>query len=195
MAQLAISEILEKTSKFTSRQEKLDFLRKHDSPSLREVLKYGLDPRIKWSLPPGKPPFKYAEIHENHGMLYSQARKLYLFVEGGSPNVSRVKRENLFIVMLESLWPNDADLICSIKDKIIPYEGIDTSLINEAFGWEMPASESQPFVAPPTRTMTATVDLSKYIPENMKVPAKRGRGRPKGAKNKPKQDNQEVVNN
>jgi hypothetical protein len=66
-------------------------------------------------------------------MLYSETRRLYIFIEGGNPNIPRVKREALFIAMLESLAPADAKLICAAKDKKLPYKGLTVKLINEAF--------------------------------------------------------------
>lgn len=132
--QLSISEILEQTSQ-KPEAEQVEFLRKNDSVVLRQILEYALSPNIKWLLPEGKPPFTYGNTIGTHGMLYSQARKLYLFVEGGNPNLSNLKRETLFIQVLESVHPADADLIIAAKDKRIPYN-IKPEVFNEAFGFQ-----------------------------------------------------------
>ena len=39
----------------------------------------------------------------------------------------------MFIQTLESIDPEDAELLCSIKDKKIPYKGITSKLVTEAY--------------------------------------------------------------
>lgn len=130
---LGIAEILKKASEQPTRDEKIDMLRKHDTPALRTLVKYALDPSIKWDLPKGKPPFKPIPYLDQEGRLYSEVRRLYLFVEGGNPNLSKVKREALFIQLLESITPADAELLCAVKDKKIPYKGLTAKIFQEAF--------------------------------------------------------------
>lgn len=43
------------------------------------------------------------------------------------------RREQLFIQFIEGLEPEDAKLMCSVKDKKIPYKGITAKLVNTAF--------------------------------------------------------------
>lgn len=162
---LSISEILDKTSKLNTQEEQVQFIRANDSVTLRQILEYALSPAIKWLLPPGAPPFQYANDIETHGMLYSQAKKLYLFIEGGHPNLNRFKRETLFVQLLESIHPADADLIVAVKDKKIPYN-ISPAVFNEAFGFEFATNA-------PT---SPGVEVKEVGP---KETPKRGRGRPK----------------
>lgn len=136
---LMISEILEQASQQKTKKEKIDFLRKHDNPSLRIILKNALDPQVKWLLPEGAPPYKKSELHEAHGMLYSNIRKMYLFIDGQSPpGLTTIRREALFIDLLESVDPKDAELLLSVKDKKIPYKGITENLVKEAFEGLLP---------------------------------------------------------
>lgn len=130
---LGIAEILEQVSKKETKEEKIELLRKHDTVPMRTILKSALDPSIKWNLPKGDPPYKPCPYLDQENMLYSETRRLYLFWEGGNPNLKTVKREALFIAMLESLAPADAKLICAAKDKKLPYKGLTVKLINEAF--------------------------------------------------------------
>lgn len=129
---LMISEILDKAAELKTRKERVDFLRKNDSSALRTILKYAADPNIKFLLPDSDPPFKASEAKESQGMLYSEARRLYLFVEGGNPNLSPFKREMLFIQLLEALDPMDAQLLLQVKNKKLP-KGLDKKIIQEAF--------------------------------------------------------------
>ncbi len=58
---------------------------------------------------------------------------MYLFLEGGNDNLTPLRREQLFISLLESIDKEDAKLMLAAKDKKIPYKGITTKLVNTAF--------------------------------------------------------------
>ena len=66
-------------------------------------------------------------------MLYSVVRKLYLFIEGGNPNLTKMKREQLFINLLESIDKDDAELLVSIKDKKMPYKLITRKFVEKVY--------------------------------------------------------------
>ena len=130
---LGIAEILKKVSESKTKEEKLEIFRKNDSSAIRTILKFALDPNIKWALPEGNPPYKPCPYLDQHSMLYQEARRLYLFVEGGNDNLKPIKRESLFITLLESVDPEDAKVLLAAKDKKLPYKGITVNLINEAY--------------------------------------------------------------
>lgn len=130
---LMISEILENASKLKTKAEKINYLRSQQSPALLAIIKYALDPKVKFLLPEGPVPFKKTEAVEAQGMLYSEARKIYLFIEGGHPNLTKMKRETLFIQLLESVDPKDAALLVGVKDKKLPYPGLTKKFMDEAF--------------------------------------------------------------
>lgn len=129
-----ISEIVEQCSNLPTKKDKIQYLRANNSVALRTVLKYALDPSIKFLLPKGSVPYKPTQAHESQGMLYSLARTLYLYVEGGNPNLKQLRREFLFIQLLESIDPKDAELLVAVKDKQLPSKGITLKLVKEAFG-------------------------------------------------------------
>jgi hypothetical protein len=130
---LGIFQILEETSKLKGNEDKINFLRSNSSPALQQILKYALDPSIVWDLPAGAPPFKPCIYPAQEMRLFAETRRLYLFLKGGNPNLTKLKREALYIELLESIHPEDAKLLVSIKDKKIPYKGITAKLIKEAF--------------------------------------------------------------
>jgi hypothetical protein len=130
---LAIYEILQNASKLTKKEEKIQYLRNNYNPVLGNILKYTFDNQFIWDLPPGDPPYKPCEYPDSHGMLYTEARKLYLFLRGGNPNLTPFKRETLFINLLETVHPEDAKLLLSVKDKKLPYKGLTLNLIKEAY--------------------------------------------------------------
>lgn len=130
---LAIYEILENASKLTKKQDKIEYLRKNYNPVLGQILKYTFEEQFVWELPPGDPPYKPSEYPDSHGMLYTEARRLYLFLKGGNPNLTPFRREMLYINLLETVHPNDAKLLLTIKEKKLPYKGLTLNLIKEAY--------------------------------------------------------------
>lgn len=129
----SISWILEFTSNLPNKKEKIKCLQANAHPSIINVLKYCYDPKIVWLIPEGVPPYKHSPDPNIDFMFYHESRKLYLFVEGGNPNLQQSRREYLFISMLQSLNEGDSKLLLSIKDKKLPYKGLDSKLILEAF--------------------------------------------------------------
>lgn len=83
---LQIHEILSKLKEFTgegSVAKKVEWLKKHDSSTLRLILKHNFDPNIKYNLPETDPPFARNPnpIDYNETTLYAETRKLsYLWV-------------------------------------------------------------------------------------------------------------------
>ena len=130
---LGVAEILKKASEIPNKDARVDWLRRYDSQALRYVLAGALDPNIKWLLPEGEPPYRPNDLVDQQHRLFTEARKFYLFIEGGNPNLKPLRREALFIELLESLDPADAKLLLAIKDKRMPYPGITTEVANLAF--------------------------------------------------------------
>lgn len=126
---LMVSEIINKAKALPDDQA-VDFLRANDSVPLRHTLKMGLCSTVEVLLPPGDPPYKPSEAVESHGMFFSEARKLYLFVRGGNDGLRQLKREVLFIQLLESVHPEDAKMLLLMKDKKIP---LSVDVVNKAF--------------------------------------------------------------
>lgn len=130
---LGIFQVLEQASKLKGTEDKVLFLRANNSPALQTILKYAIDPSIVWDLPAGAPPYKPCPYPAQEMRLMAETRRLYLFIKGGNPNLTKLKRESLYIELLESVHPEDANLLVAIKDKKIPYKGITNKLVKEAF--------------------------------------------------------------
>ena len=129
----SISEILAEVEKAPAK-EKVAKLQSYESMPLKVILQYALDPRIEWLLPIGIPPYTPCEHLDQHGNLHREIRKLHNFIKGGGhPDMHALRREVLFIQFIEALDPADAILMCNIKDKKIPYKGINAKLVNSAF--------------------------------------------------------------
>jgi hypothetical protein len=137
---IPLSVILENASKQRTRAERIAYLRANQTTPLMILLQYCFHPAVKWLLPVGQVPYTpllQAEDQESH--LYHEARKMYYFIEGGYPgNITNLRRQQMFIEMLEGIDPRDAILLCAIKDKVMPFEGIDADLVREAFPGVLP---------------------------------------------------------
>lgn len=129
---LAIFEIIQGADKIASAEDRAAYLREHDSEALRIILQCGVDSRVQFALPPGSPPYKPTTYLDAHGQLYNEAKRMELFIEAFRPDIKQVKREMLFIGMLESVHPEDATLLIAMKDKRFP-KTITPHVVNLAF--------------------------------------------------------------
>lgn len=129
----SIYNILKECSEPRSVKDRVELLRKNGMPVVQQILKYAFDPNIKFLLPEGKPPYKPNSYVDQEGILFSEARKLYLFVEGGNNNLKPFRREMLFIQFIEGIDKNDAELICAVKDKKLPFKSITSDVVKQAF--------------------------------------------------------------
>ena len=130
---VGLAEFLDKVSKLKRKEDKIAALRYNDSFQIRTILQAAFDPRVKWLLPEGTPPYTPNTLVDQENVLINDCRKLIYFVEGGSPNLKRIRRETMFVEMLESVAPADAVLLCALKEKKLPYKGITVELVREAF--------------------------------------------------------------
>ena len=133
MSRKSISWILNFTSNLPNNEEKIKCLLANDNSAMRIILRFTFDPHIKWLLPEGEAPYTPCEFPYQENILYAEARKLYLFVEGGNPDLNQQRREALFIKLLEVLDPQDAKLVVAMKDKTMPFKGITPELVLKAF--------------------------------------------------------------
>lgn len=85
-ARLQISEIFEKLKEFSgdgSVQKKIDWLQRHDSPTLRMLLLHNFDANIHYNLPEGEPPFQANQkpLGLTESNLLAESRKIsYLWL-------------------------------------------------------------------------------------------------------------------
>lgn len=131
---LSLSEIINKATELKNKKEKVEWLRSNASIPLQTILKYTYDKdNVKFLIPQTPPPWKKNGYVGVEGMLYKETRRLRIFVEGGGyDNLNQVKRENLFISLLEDVDDNDAELLVKmIQQK--PLKGLPKSVVEEAF--------------------------------------------------------------
>lgn len=139
---LGLGEILENASKLKSRKERVDYLTKHDSKPLRDLIQYALHPAITWDLPEGNPPYKSTDFLDQEGMLYQEMRKLYLFCNGKGSHLPMLRLESLFVQILESIAPKDAELLLLVKERKLP-KGLTPSVIDQTWPGLIPSEADQ----------------------------------------------------
>lgn len=163
---LMLPEIFELVEKAATVQERKAILLKHNSPVLVEMLKMNFHPEIKFKLPEGEPPFKREGVPMGmaDSNLYKEMRRMYIWINPPE-NLHRIKRETLFIQLLESINEKEALLLCAVKDKDITrlYPNVTYDLVNETF----------PGVLPPKLDVVEIQQVEESAPKK--------RGRPKKA--------------
>ena len=134
-----ISEVLDKVHKAKTKDKKIAVLREHNSDGLRMIIKSSFDPKIKWAMPQGQVPYKPNEVPEGteHTLLMQEAKRLWHFIEGADNKTPRMRKENMFIQMLEGLHEDEAKVLCHAKDKELHkvYKGLSHEVVKTAFGW------------------------------------------------------------
>ena len=137
---LSYHEILTKVNNAKDKPKKLEVLKRYDTKELRSFLKGAFDPNLVWLLPEGKPPYtpNEAPMGTEHSWLKQEVKRMFHFLQGGNTELSQMKRDNMFIQMLEGLSAEEAELLIKAKDKSLnkTYKGLTANLIKEAFDWD-----------------------------------------------------------
>ena len=114
-----IHEILEVVSKARSKDKKAEILKENRNDALTALLIWNFDDTVLSVLPEGNVPYEPNDVPvgTDHTTLRREWKQLYNFVKGGNDSLSHVRRESMFIQMLEGLHPNEAEILCLVKDK------------------------------------------------------------------------------
>jgi hypothetical protein len=131
-----VHEILAHVSKQRSVAKKVDALKEYRNDALTAILIWNFDDTVQSLLPEGEVPFNRNEVPvgTDHTSLRREWRNLYHFVRGGNDKLSKTRRESMFIQMLEGLHPEEADIICLVKDKELGSKyKLTQQVVSEAF--------------------------------------------------------------
>tara|TARA_B100001057_G_scaffold496870_1_gene599489 strand:- start:5938 stop:6369 length:432 start_codon:yes stop_codon:yes gene_type:complete len=132
---LLISEVLQKAHNAKTKAQKIKILKENDSQTLRSIFIINYDETVKSLLPDGTPPFKPNEAPEGteHTMLEKEGRILHHFFKGGS-TIPGMRRERMFIQLLEGLHPDESNIVILAKDKKLSKRyKITKACVQEAF--------------------------------------------------------------
>ena len=113
-----MSEILDLASKQRSVAKKVEVLQEYSTDALKAILIWNFDETAVSMVPEGEVPYEKNDvpIGTDHTSLRKEWKNLYHFVQGGNNTLSPIRRETMFIQMLEGLHPDEADILCLVKD-------------------------------------------------------------------------------
>jgi len=142
-----VFEVFDVVSKQKTNARKVEALQKFAHPCIKSLFIWNFDDTIKSALPPGDVPYaavdemdsfkgtlseKIADAVEKMGELGTRSlgsqdqgrssirkeyQRFYNFVKGGNDGLSSLRRETMFINVLQGLHPLEAEIICLVKDK------------------------------------------------------------------------------
>lgn len=58
-----------------------------------------------------------SDLTEGHTTIRKEFKRFYNFIKGGNDSLPALRKETMFIQMLEGLHPLEAEIICLVKDK------------------------------------------------------------------------------
>ena len=131
-----LSEVLAKVSKQRTKAKKIQVLKENESLHLKSVLIWNFDDTVVSVLPEGPVPFdkNEAPAGTEHTYLAHEHKILYNFIKGGNDFLKPVKREQLFLQLLEGLHEDEAEVICLMKDKKLTDKyKVTKAVVTEAF--------------------------------------------------------------
>ena len=140
-------EVLNLVSKQRTNIKKVEVLQKYNDPSLRAIFIWNFDESVTSALPAGIVPYssvgeqgsfsgtlsekiddavgKMSELGSNSlgsqdqgfSSIRKEYTKFYNFIKGGNDSLSSLRRETMFINVLQGLHPLEAEILCLVKDK------------------------------------------------------------------------------
>ena len=142
-----VFEVLDAASKQRSKAKKVEVLQRYKHPSLVTLFVWNYDSYIITLLPEGPVPYgtnrddqnstgtlssriddavsKMSEMgstslgsqDQGQASIRAEYKKFYNFCKGGNPSLSNLRRETMFINILEGLHPLEAEILILVKDK------------------------------------------------------------------------------
>ncbi len=134
---LLVSEILDKFEAAKTREEKIAVLQNSVTDPLLVLLRLNYDHMLKMDLPEGEPPFRKdtdKPIGYSESSLQLELRRFYVWLEP-STNLPKLKKESLFVSLLEGIHWTEADALCLAKDRKLhtKYKSLKEDIVREAF--------------------------------------------------------------
>ena len=157
-------EVLDAASKQRTKAKKVEALQRYADPSIKTLFIWNFDPTVNSILPPGEVPYGNtkedgqttgtltSKINDAVGMMNEMGssslgsqdqgrssirrefQNFYNFVKGGNDQLSSLRRETMFINILEGLHPLEAEILCLVKDKNLESKyKISKEVVSEAY--------------------------------------------------------------
>ena len=144
MAEFNILETLDLVGKAKTREEKRQILTDRDNFATRALLQLHYHPDVKWHLPPGKPPYTPGQVADSTpNSLHFEVKKFDYYVDPSPHDLPMLRRESMFVELLERVDPNDAKLIIAVKDRKLSYKGLSYKLVKDTWPDLLPDIEEK----------------------------------------------------
>ena len=132
-----ISEVLQRVSNAKTKAKKIEILQEYDTQALQKILLCNFSYNIKFVFPDGKSPWTRPEEEPpiddgHHTWLMSEHRQIDKFCKkafngqvyyGDSgqlqPSIPQLRKEQLWVQLLENLHPQEAEVLDLVKDKAL----------------------------------------------------------------------------
>ena len=132
-----VSEILRAAHGAKTVEKKVQILSQYKRDDVKACLIWNFDKAIRSAIPEGDVPYtpNDAPIGTDHTRLEQEYRGLYRFFKGGDSRLKGLKRETMFVQLLEGLYQDEAELIVLVKDGGLTkkYKRITKAVVSEAF--------------------------------------------------------------
>ena len=144
MAEFNILETLDLVGKAKTREEKRQVLADRDNFATRALLQLNYHPDVKWHLPPGAPPYTPGQVADSTpNSLHFEVKKLDYYVDPSPHDLPMLRRESMFVELLERVDPSDAKLIIAVKDRKLSYKGLSYKLVKDTWPDLLPDIEEK----------------------------------------------------
>ena len=132
VSQTLISEVLQRVSNAKTKAKKVEILQEYKSPALTKILLCNFAKSIGFVFPSGATPYTPSEKPEGvqHQILFTEHRMidkmitktmngvtLYGCSGQPRPRIQQIKKEQIWIQLLEALHADEAAVLDAVKDK------------------------------------------------------------------------------
>lgn len=154
-----VFEVLALASKQRTNAKKIEVLKEYEHDSLKAIFIWNFDETVISVLPEGDVPFfgdndmktstmseriedaikqmngsSLGALDQRYSTIRKEYTKLYNFVKGGNDSLNGIRRENIFVNLLEGLHPLEAEILCLCKDKKLQTRyKITKDIVSEAY--------------------------------------------------------------
>lgn len=130
---IAISDIFKKIAETKGDIAKADLLKQYAYPQVLQMIRIGMDPSVKWAFEKGwKPAYKANNLVDQEGTLYYEMKFMDKFLVGGrADKIKPEKRKILFMQLLDTVSPGDAEMLILALEKKI--KGLHKKIVDRAF--------------------------------------------------------------
>lgn len=137
---LGLGEIVSRIRAAKKTDEKVHLLQKYRDKDLEDVFVYTYHPNAVWLLPETAPPFTKNEkrLDLQNQMRYRMKHMPNYLQTPQGIKMKQLRRESNYVQLLESVDPDDADLLLEMKNGKI--KGITKAVVQKAYpdlakGW------------------------------------------------------------